>query len=298
MILRSAMARRNLVNGLLFISPYIVGFIVFVAFPVGASFYYGLTNLNILKPPQFVGLNNYQNLFFNDEKFWISLWNTAYYVLLSLPIGTAFTLSVAILLNSKVPGQSIFRTVYYLPSMVPAVASSIIWIMLLNPQFGIVNIIIRFLGLQAPGWIADPAWAKPAIILMGLWAMGGTIVIYLAALQDVPTHLVEAAILDGAGVMQRFFNVTIPMISPAILFNVIMGLIGAFQVFTSAYVMTGGGPNNSTLFYALNLYQNAFKYLKMGYASAMAWVLLAITLGCTLLVMRTSARYIYYGGEE
>jgi len=194
MILRSAMARRNLVNGLLFISPYIVGFIVFVAFPVGASFYYGLTNLNILKPPQFVGLNNYQNLFFNDEKFWISLWNTAYYVLLSLPIGTAFTLSVAILLNSKVPGQSIFRTVYYLPSMVPAVASSIIWIMLLNPQFGIVNIIIRFLGLQAPGWIADPAWAKPAIILMGLWAMGGTIVIYLAALQDVPTHLVEAAI--------------------------------------------------------------------------------------------------------
>lgn len=294
----SAVARRNLRNGLLFISPYLIGFLIFTAYPLGASFYYSLTNYNILKTPQFIGAQNYLQLVLKDPLFWVSLKNTGYFVLFSVPLTTVFALSLAVLLNTKIPGQSIFRTVYYLPSIVPTVATSIIWILLLNPQFGIVNTIIRFFGLQAPGWIADPAWSKPALIMMSLWGTGGTIVIYLASLQDVPTHLVEAAILDGANPFQRFLNVTIPMISPVILFNVIMGLIGSFQVFTTAYVMTAGGPNNSTLFYALYLYRNAFTYIKMGYASALAWLLLVITLLFTLLVMRSSARYVYYGGEQ
>lgn len=289
--------RRNLRNGLLFITPYLIGLALFTAYPLGASFYYSLTNFNILKSPQFIGLNNYINLLTVDTLFWISLKNTLYYALVFIPCSTLFALSLAILLNSKVPGQSMFRTVFYLPTIVPVVASSIIWILLLNPQYGIVNTLIRAVGAQTPGWLADPVWSKPALVMMGIWASGNIMIIYLASLQDVPTHLIEAAILDGANSFQRFLNITIPMISPAILFNVIMGLISSFQVFTNAYVMTDGGPNNSTLFYALYLYRNAFQYIKMGYASALAWILLIITLFLTWLVMRSSARLVYYGGD-
>jgi multiple sugar transport system permease protein len=210
-------------------------------------------------------------------------------------LGSAFSLAIALLLNAKMRGIAVFRTIYYLPTIVPAVAGSIIWMMLLNPQFGIVNSLIRLVGARPPGWLADPLWAKPALILMGLWSMGSTIIIYLAALQDVPAHLVEAAILDGANGRQRFFHITIPMISPAILFNVVISLIGSFQYFTVAFIMTDGGPNNATLFYALYLYRNAFTYVKMGYASALAWLLLIITLACTLLVLRTGGRKVYYG---
>ncbi len=293
----SPMTWRNLRNALLFISPWIIGFALFVAYPVGTSFYYSLTNFNILKSPRWIGLENYQALLFHDDLFRTSLFNTVYYVVYAVPLGTVFSLSLASLLNSRVPGLSLFRTIYYLPSIVPAVASAIIWIMLLNPQFGILNTLIRAFGLRAPGWIADPRWAKPALVMMSVWGLGNTMIIYLAALQDVPGHLVEAAILDGANAWHRFAHVTLPMISPAVLFNVIVGLIGGFQYFTSAYVMTGGGPNNATLFYALYLYRNAFQYVKMGYASALAWLLLLITLVCTLLVMRSSARLVYYGGE-
>ena len=293
----SPMTRRDLRNGLLFIAPWVAGFLLFIAYPVGSSFYYSLTNFNILKTPRWIGLANYSDLIIKDDLFRLSLYNTLYYVVYAVPLGTAFSLAIAMLLNRKVPGLAFFRTIYYLPTLVPAVASSIIWIMLLNPQFGIVNTLIRLVGLQAPGWLASPVWAKPALIMMSVWSMGGAMIIYLAALQDVPEHLVEASLLDGAGPWQRFLNVTLPMISPAMLFNVIMGLIGGFQVFTTAYIMTSGGPNNATLFYALYLYQNAFQYVKMGYASALAWLLLLITLLFTLLVMRSSARLVYYGGE-
>jgi len=295
--LDSPMVRKNLRNALLFISPWVVGFILFIAYPVGISLYYSMTRFHLLKPPDWVGLANYRELILTDDLFRISLYNTFYYVLMSLPLGTVFCLTSALLLNSKVPGIAVFRTIYYLPTIVPAVASAIIWIMLLNPQFGLVNIMIRAVGLRAPGWVADPAWAKPALVLMSLWGMGGTMIIYLAALQDVPQHLVEAAILDGANAWNRFLHVTLPMISPAILFNVVMGIIGGFQYFTSAYVMTGGGPNNSTLFYALYLYRNAFQFIKMGYASALAWILFVVVLVCTLLVLRSSASLVYYGSE-
>jgi multiple sugar transport system permease protein len=289
--------RRDLRNGLLFITPWLIGFGLFVAYPLVASLYYSMTNFNIMKAPRWIGLGNYADLLFKDDLFRTSLSNTAYYVLISVPVGTAFSLATALLLNAKIKGISLFRTVYYLPTIVPAVAGSIIWMMLLNPQFGIINELIRSLGLRQPGWLADPAWAKPALIIMSLWGMGGTIIIYLAALQDVPVHLVEAAILDGANGWQRFLRVTVPMISPAILFNVVVTLIGSFQYFTAAYIMTDGGPNNATLFYALYLYRNAFKYTKMGYASALAWLLLVITLVCTLLVLRTGGRKVYYGQE-
>jgi len=293
----TAASRRDLRNGLLFISPYLIGFTFFIGYPMIMSLYYSLTDFNLMKAPNFIGLTNYLNLILRDELFWTSLENTLYFVAFSVPLCTAFAIFIATLLNTKLPGISIFRTVYYIPSIVPAVASSIIWIMLLNPQFGMVNTIIRWIGLPAPGWLADPAWAKPALVFMSLWGTGSAIVIYLAGLQDVPKHLIEAAILDGANIIQRFFNVTIPMISPVILFNVIMGLIGAFQYFTHAYIMTNGGPNNATLFYALYLYRNAFQYIKMGYASALAWLLLLLTLLLTLIVMRSSARLVYYGGE-
>jgi multiple sugar transport system permease protein len=294
----SPMTRRNLRNGLLFISPWVIGFVLFILYPVVASFYYSLTRYNLMDPPQWVGLGNYQDLIFDDDLFITAIKNTLYFVALAVPLGIVFSLSTALLLNAKMRGISVFRTIYYLPTLVPAVASSIIFIMLLNPQFGVVNTLIRSLGLSAPGWISDPAWAKPALIMMSLWGTGGSMIIFLAALQDVPEQLIEAAILDGANAWKRFLNVTLPMISPALLFNVIMGLIGGFQVFTSAYVMTDGGPNNSTLFYALLLYRNAFRYFKMGYASAMAWILFVITLIFTLIVMRSSARMVYYGGEE
>ena len=297
MVRFSPMTRRSLRNGLLFISPWVIGFTLFIAYPLLASLYYSLTNYNIMRTPEWVGLANYQAIIFNDDLFLTSLKNTLYFVGLSVPLGTIFSLATAMLLNTKIPGISIFRTIYYLPSIVPAVASAIIWIMLLNPQFGIVNTLIRAVGLQAPGWLADPAWAKPALILMSLWGMGSTMIIFLAALQDVPQHLVESAILDGANAWHRFVHVTLPMISPAMLFNVIMGLVGGFQYFTSAFIMTDGGPSNATLFYALYLYRSAFRYIKMGYASALAWLLFLVTLVCTLLVMRTSARFIYYGGE-
>ncbi|MCL6431022.1 MAG: sugar ABC transporter permease [Anaerolineae bacterium] len=293
----SRMARRNERNGILFVSPWLIGFAVFIAYPLLASLRNSFTNLTMLKAPRFVGLANYYELLFRDELFKISLFNTLYYVALAVPLGTIFSLAFAVLLNQKLPGISLFRTIYYLPTIVPAVASAIIWVMLLNPQFGIVNSIIRAVGLRAPGWLGDPNWSKPALVMMSLWGTGSTIIIYLAALQDVPEHLVEAAVLDGANAWDRFVNVTVPMISPAMLFNVIMGLIGGFQYFTQAYVMTQGGPLHSTLFYALYLYRNAFQYLKMGYACAMAWLLFLITLACTVIVMRTSARVVYYGGE-
>jgi multiple sugar transport system permease protein len=293
----SPVTRRNLRNGLLFISPWLIGFTLFVAYPLFASFYYSLTTYNIMKSPNWVGLSNYRDLLFNDDLFRTALYNTLYYVALFLPVGTLFSLSMAILLNQRIRGMALFRTVYYIPSIVPAVASSIVWLMLLNPQFGILNALIRMMGLPVPGWLGDPAWAKPAFVIMSVWGLGGTIIIYLAALQDIPEHLVEAAILDGANAWQRLLAIVLPIISPVMLFNVIIGLISGFQFFTAAYIMTEGGPNNSTLFYALYLYRNAFQYIKMGYASALAWLLFLIILVCTLIVMRSSARLVYYGGD-
>lgn len=285
-------------TGLLFALPWIVGFLVFFAYPVLASAYYSLCNYDAIRPPRFVGFQNYQRLFFEDELFWKSLGNTLYMVVFGLPVGLLASLAIAVLLNQKLKGIAFYRTIFYLPSITPVVATSILWLWLLNPEMGLVNIALSKLGIPGPAWLTDPAWSKAALILMGLWGAGGGMVIYLAALQDIPESLYEAASLDGAGKVTQFFRVTLPMLSPVILFNMIMGLIGTFQYFTQAYVMTAGGPEDSTTFYALHLFNRAFLDFKMGYASAMAWILFLITLAAALFVFKTSARWVYYSGEE
>ncbi len=290
--------RTNLRNGLLFAAPWIIGLSVFYAYPILASLYYSLCSFDGIRPPRFVGLQNYHNLFTEDDLFWKALFNTVYMVLIGVPLSLLGGLGVALLLNQKVKGMSLYRTIYYLPSITPVVANSILWLWLLNPDIGLVNTALHHLGVtKPPGWLADPFWAKPAMLIMGLWGVGGGMVIYLAALQNVPLTLYEAASLDGAGATSRFRHVTLPMITPVILFNVIMGLIGFFQFFTEAYVMTNGGPEDSTTFYAFRLFNRAFQDFQMGSASAMAWILFVIVLGCTAVVFKSSVRWVYYGGE-
>ncbi len=291
-------ARRATISGLLFASPWIIGVCVFIAYPIVASLYYSFCDFDAIRSPHWVGLANYRTMFYEDELFWKSLWNTLYMVAVGLPIGLVASLIIALLLNQKLPGMAFYRTLYYLPSITPIVATSILWLWLLNPQMGLINIVLQHLGIHnAPSWLQDPIWSKPALILMGLWGVGGGMVIYLAALQDVPESLHEAAQLDGATGLQRFRHITIPMLSPVILFNLVMGLIGSFQYFTQAYVMTSGGPLDSTNFYALHLFNRAFLDFRMGYASAMAWVLFIVTLVCTAVVLKSSARWVYYEGE-
>lgn len=295
----SNLLRSNQRSGLLFAAPWLIGFAVFIAYPIAASLYYSFCSFDAIRAPHWVGLQNYQRLFGEDDLFWKSLWNTLYMVVFGLPLGLAASLGIALLLNQKLRGMAFYRTLYYLPSITPVVASAILWMWLLNPEMGLIAILLKKAGIvHPPAWLTDPMWSKPGLILMGLWGAGGSMVIYLAGLQDVPEALYEAASLDGAGRLQQLRHVTIPMLSPVILFNLIMGLIGAFQYFTQAYVMTNGGPEDSTTFYALHLFNQAFLDFKMGYASAMAWILFVITLVCALLVFRSSAKWVYYAGES
>lgn len=283
-----------------FAAPAIIGLLWFTAYPVLASLYYSFCNYRVLTPPRWIGTGNYTHLF-EDPLFYTSLWNTAYYAVFAVPLGLLLALGLALLLNTKVRGLAIYRTCFYVPSVVPIVASAVLWVWLLSPQQGAVNGILRSLGVKdTPGWFQSPDWSKPAIILWSLWNVGGAMVIYLAALQDVPKELHEAAELDGARGWDNFRHVTVPFISPQILFTLIMGLISAFQFFTPVMVMTNGagGPVDSTTFYSLYLFNMAFSYFKMGYACAMAWVLLILVLLATGIIMKTSARFIYYQGGE
>ena len=293
--------------GLLFASPWLLGFLIFVLYPLVASLYYSFTDYNIIKSPQWVGLDNARALL-TDSLFWTSMGNTLYLVVFGLPAGLAVSLLLAILLNQKVAAMPLFRTIFYLPSIMPAVASALLFLWVLNPQYGMINLALRSVGIAGPGWMTDPAWSKPALIILGLWTSGGTMLIYLAGLQGIPAHLYEAAMIDGANWWHKFWHVTIPMLSPTIFFNLIIGLIGTFQYFTEAYIMTTGnsggsndipgGPLNSTMFYSIYLFQNGFAYFKMGYASAMAWILFLIVLAATLLIFKTSARWVYYEGAH
>ena len=285
---------RDLRNGLLFASPWLIGFLLFTIYPVTMAFYYSFCNVNLMEPSKWIGLANYKEMFFIDEKFRISLDNTLYFVALALPLQTILAIVIAFFLNADIKYRSVYRTIFFLPAIVPQVASAIMWLWILNPRYGLINTILGMIGIQGPAWLNDPSWAKPALILMSLWGIGYQIVIYLAGLQDVPKQLYEAAELDGAGIFSQFIHVTLPLLSPTILFNLITGLIGGFQYFTQAYLMTSGGPMNSTLFYALHLYQKAFENLDFGYASSMAVILLFITLACTLVVFRVSSKFVYY----
>jgi multiple sugar transport system permease protein len=293
----SARQRRSLLLGLLFVSPWLLQFLTLNLYPFAASLYYSFTQYSIIGQPYWIGLTNYRLLFTQDPEFWTSLGNTVYYTVFAVGFGTLIAIGMAMLLNMKVRMVSVYRTIFYLPSITPVVASSIVWIFLFNPQYGLLDAGLEALNLPIIGWLSDPAWAKASLVIMSFWGLGGAMIIYLASLQDVPLELMEAASLDGAGKLRQFWHITIPAISPVILFNVIIGLIGAFQFFTQAYVMTNGGPGDATLFYSLQIYRQAFLYFKMGYASAMAWILFVVVMAATLIVFRTSARWVYYGGK-
>lgn len=290
--------RKALRNGLLFTSPWLIGFLAFRVYPFFASLYYSFTFYPILDRPKWIGLDNYLNLF-DDPRFLTSLYNTSYYALGAVPLATVVGIGLAMLLNTKVRGLSFFRTIYFLPSITPVVATAIVWLWMFDPINGVINYMLDLVGIHGPGWMGSPQWSKPALILMSMWGVGGAVVIYLASLQDVPRELLEAAELDGANSGQKIRHVTLPMISPVIFFNVITGIIGAFQYFTEAFVMTGGtgSPADSTLMMSIYLYQSAFQYFKIGYASAQAWMLFLIVIAFTVVLFRVSGRLVYYGGK-
>jgi multiple sugar transport system permease protein len=275
-------------------SPWIIGFLVFTLGPMIASIYFSLTEYSVLQPAKFIGLANFTRMFTNDPRYLISITNTVYYTVLQVPLGIVVALTIAILLNQGLRGENLFRTAYYMPSVVSGVAVSMLWLWLFDPTLGLVNDLLGRIGITGPRWLQDPAWSKPALVLMSVFGIGGTMVIFLAGLQGISESLYEAAMVDGANWWQKTRHITIPMITPTIFFNMVMGFIGSFQVFTQAYVMTNGGPVNSTLFYVLYLYQNAFRFFKMGYASAMAWVLFFIVLALTLIQFRLAGRWVYY----
>ncbi len=285
--------------GIAFVSPWLLGFLVFTLGPVLVTFYLSLTEYRVLTPPRFIGFENYTALLTDKEYFWPALGNTLF-LFLELPIALILGLALALLLDQKVKGMTFYRTILYLPSIVPYVASALLWRWLLNPEYGLINQSLRSLHIAGPTWLQSPIWSKPAIILADLWGVGGSMIIYLAALQDVSPSLHEAAELDGAKGFGKLWHVTIPAISPVILFNAIMGMIGTFQYFAQAFIMTDGkgGPDKSTLFYALQLYKDAFENFRMGTASAMAWILFVITLIATAILFKTSARWVYYEEEK
>jgi multiple sugar transport system permease protein len=296
----SSRDRRSLVTGLLFVSPWIIGFLVFTVFPLVYSFYISLTRYDLIRDPVFIGAANYSELFFEDAQFWKVVYNTVYYVLISVPLSLGFSFLVANLLNTRVTGRSFFRAVMYIPAIVPGICAAMVWLFLLNIQYGAVNGMLQAWGLPAIPFLSNPELTKPSLILVAVWATGNAVVVFLAGLQDVPRSLYEAATVDGANGWQQFRNVTIPMSTPVILFNLVIGFIGAFQEFTSAYLIfgTGGGPLNSALLYSPFLYQNAFQFLRMGKASALAWLLFVVVVIGTMILFRTSARWVYYGGEK
>lgn len=297
---KMSLSQREAVAGYAFVTPWIVGFFLLTLGPILASLYYSFTDYNIIDPPVWIGIKNYSRLLLEDDLFWHSLKRTFYFASLALPLGLMVGLFLAILLNQEIPGVNLWRTVYFLPSVVAGVAVALLWVRIFNPRVGIINPMLVKIGIaNPPGWLSDPQWAIPSLVIMSLWGVGGSMIIYLAGLQGIPTSLYEAAKIDGAGTLSRFRHVTLPLMTPVIFYNLVMGLIGSFQYFTEVYVATSGvgGPMRSTLVYNLYLYQNAFKYFDMGYASAMAWILLLITLGATLLVFRSSPFWVFYEGE-
>ncbi|MCA1954939.1 MAG: sugar ABC transporter permease [Anaerolinea sp.] len=280
----------------LLVSPWLVGFIGLTLGPMLYSFYLGFTDWDLFNAPRWVGLDNFVRLFTQDRIFGKALLNTFYYAGLSIPLGLTASLAVAWLLNKPLAGMRIFRTLYYIPALVPAVATSLIFQRLLAPNSGL-NQLLALVGIQGPAWLLDPLWVKPALVLMSLWGVGGGTVLLLAGMQGVPVEFYEAAAMDGANQTQMFFKITLPMLSPVLFFNLITGLIGAMQTFTQVYIMTGGGPNNASLMIVPYLFDNAFRFYHMGYASAIAWVLFVLILLLTLLVFRSSSAWVYYESE-
>jgi multiple sugar transport system permease protein len=298
---RATIQRREMLAGLAFISPWFIGFLVFTAGPMVASLALSFTDYNILKPPRFIGLENYQNLL-TDPRLGLSLWNTFFYTALHVPAVIIVALALAMMLNRVGRAAGFFRTAFYLPSITPAVAIGTLWLWLLNPRVGLVNRGLELFGISGPGWTTDPNWIKPGIVLMSLWSVGSTVILYLAALRNVPPELYEAAHIDGATTWRQFLHITVPMISPTIFFTLVVNTIAALQMFTEVYTMFFGNMNSSAassagLFYNVYLFRQAFQFLHMGYASAMAWLLFVIILILTVIQLWVSKRWVYYEGS-
>ncbi|HOP56057.1 MAG TPA: sugar ABC transporter permease [bacterium] len=290
--------KREAILGYFYISPWLIGFLIFVAGPMIASLYFSFCDYQLLIPPKWIGINNYVRIFSDDPLFMKSLWNTLYYTVGSVILGVIGSLILAVLLNQRVRGETIFRSMFYLPTLTPAVAMAILWGWLFNTEFGLINRTLARIGIQGPAWLYSTEWVIPSFIIMSLWGIGGSrMIILLAGLQGIPQELYDAAEVDGVNWWTRFRYVTFPLLSPSLFFVTVTGIISSFQVFTTSYIMTSGGPANASLFYVLYLYRNAFEYFKMGYASALAWILFIIVIILTLLQFRLAGKWVYYGGQ-
>lgn len=296
----SPMRRREAIEGILYLSPWILGFMIFVAGPLLASLYLSFTKYNVLRAPKFIGLDNYITAFTNDPLFLPSIWRTFYFSLLSVPLAMVGSLMIAMLLNQKLVATAVWRTFYFLPTLTPIIAAALLWRWMLNPDVGLVNFLLEKVGIEGPGWLASTNWSIPSLALIGLWlSVGGSrMIIFLAGLQDVPIELLEAAEIDGAGRWAKFRNVTLPLITPTIFFNLVLGIIFALRTFDIAFISTAGGPARSTWFISLHIYQNAFVSFDMGYASALSWVFFIILFLLTYIQFRFSGRWVFYAGER
>jgi multiple sugar transport system permease protein len=293
----SRLQRRNNIDGYLFIMPWLIGMVFLTVGPMVASFVLSFSHYEILGPVTFIGLENYRDIFTDDRLFWQSMRNTFFYVMGSVPIRLILALALAVLLNMKFRGTRIFRTIFYLPSVTSGVAVATVWLWMFEPTYGVINNALRAVGIPGPPWLGSLTWAMPSIIIMSWIYIGSMMVIFLAGLQGIPRHLYEAAEIDGAGVWVQFRSITLPMLSPTIFFNLVMAIITSFQVFTNVYIMTRGGPANATLVYMLYLYNQAFRFIQMGYASALAWILFVVILLITLVQFRASG-WVYYEGAS
>jgi multiple sugar transport system permease protein len=282
--------------GYAFISPWLIGFLAFTLYPFISSVYLSMTRYDIVQKPVWVGWANYHNLFTADPLFWKSLSVTFEFAAFAVPLGIVAGVALALLLNLKIGGMGAYRTIFFLPSIVPTVASSVVFLWLLNPDIGLINRLLRVVHIPGPNWLQDAHWALASLVLLSIWGVGGSMVIYLAGLKDIPAHLYEAAVIDGASPWQQLRHITLPMLSPVIFFNLIMGVIGVFQYFTQAYIMTQGGPDDATHFYALYLFEQAWRYLNMGYASAMGWVLFVVVMAVTGTLFWTQKKWVHYEG--
>jgi len=288
--------RREELTAYLFILPWVIGFLIFTAGAMLFSFYISLNETDLLSLSKFVGLRNYTRALTSDSLFMKSLGVTAWYTVMVVPFGTIVAMAIAMMLNQKLKGVGVWRTIYYMPALVSGVAVALLWGWVLNPDYGIVNQGLKLLGVPGPRWFGSETWAVPGMVLVAVWGTGTNMVLYLAGLQSIPTEVQEAARIDGAGPWRLFWNVTLPLLTPTVFFNVLTSIIGSFQVFTLALILTAGGPNNATLTMVLYLYREGFQLFNFGYASAVAWLLFAIIMVFTLIVMRSSSMWVHYEG--
>lgn len=291
---------RNTINGLLFASPWLLGLLMFWIYPTLASAYYSFTAFNAIQNPRWIGLSNYIELFTQDQDFWIAVYNTFYFAIVSIPLAIILSFALAMMLNAKIRFQTVYRTVYFLPTLVPEIALALVWVYLFTPGTGLINIPFDWIGVRGPCWLTCETWSRPTLVLLALWIIGQQVVLYLAGLQDVPQELYDAADVDGANFWHKFRHITAPMMTPVVFFHLVTSVIGALQFFTIPFIMTGGTgfPAGSTLFYSIYLYKSAFQYFTMGYASAMAWLLFMVTLVITLVIFRSARLWVFYAAGD